>query len=120
MLLTKAECVLVGQLTHAALDRLWYASPGSLPENPTPEDIEDHSGCCPICCAPCGALKALLDNGTLEEWLLAWPGGHIEGCYYWDIKNNRVDRDFLAQAWGSPCPNAEFHAEIRAAGAAAP
>jgi len=43
-------------LTHHALNELYT----------------DSDGCCPVCCAPCGALKALDDEGVLDYVVQQW------------------------------------------------
>jgi hypothetical protein len=54
-------------------------------------------GCCPVCCGPCSALKALAESGQLEECL----GDTAAGCDYW--VDGRVDRSFLTRAWRMTC-----------------
>lgn len=86
--LAAAGLVVVDRQTHswlveAALDQIWYG-----------EQEEDSLGCCPTCCAPCAALKALLDAGTLDDAVR-----HRTTSSWWDATNGRVDRDWLSKAW---------------------
>ncbi len=89
-------------LTHFALDKLWYLGPDSAPDDYAPEPGEpaDYQGCCPECCAPCAALKELLDAGTLDQWTLAWPDT-LHSNAWWDDSRQRVDRDWLARNWAN-------------------
>lgn len=56
---------------------------------------DDDIGCCPACCAPCAAVKALLDAGQLDDAVRE----RGPGWNWWDDTNNRVDRDLLVRAW---------------------
>lgn len=53
---------------------------------------DQNEGCCPVCCAPCNALKQLLDQDSLDHLYAPranpdiWVDGH-------------VDRDFLTHVW---------------------
>lgn len=56
-----------------------------------------NDGCCPDCCAPCGALRWLRDNrrDELDDAIVAHLG------MSWDWQNvDRVDWDSLAGRWG--------------------
>lgn len=56
-------------------------------------------GCCPVCCAPCHALKQLLELGLLDE-LYGVYADHVGGeLSTWDPKQRMVRRDWLEQAW---------------------
>lgn len=68
-------------LIAGALDDLWYA--------------DQEEGCCPQCCAPCAALKQLLDAGRLDD--LVRPYEEQFSSETW--LNGEVDRNFLARAW---------------------
>ncbi len=89
----------IGQLVHAALDQLWYSSPDALPDDPTPEQRDDHYGCCPQCCAPCAGLLDLAKAGWLDDWVLFWPDT-LPQTSWWDEERQQVDRDWLRRAWG--------------------
>jgi hypothetical protein len=56
-------------------------------------------GCCPECCAPCGALKDLLDRGQLDELY----GAYMDHCGTdsdtWDVDKRQVGREWLLEAW---------------------
>jgi hypothetical protein len=84
----------IAMITQFAVDQLWYRSPDCLP------DDERYQGCCPSCCGPCSVLKELLDAGQLDAWLLA-RRDLLAGTSWWDDKNERVDRDWLARSWGN-------------------
>lgn len=58
-------------------------------------DQED-DGCCPVCCGPCAALKALLDAGQLDSIVRDYAAG---GWDCWDTNADQVDRRWLARAW---------------------
>ncbi len=88
----------IGQLVHFALDRLWYASPDSLPDDPTEGQREDHLGCCPECCAPCAALRTAAAEGYLDAMVLFWPDT-LPGTSWWDERRQRVDREWLWRSW---------------------
>jgi hypothetical protein len=57
------------------------------------------SGCCPVCCAPCKALKELLDAGQLDDLYGAWVGDDRSGSDIWDPEKRQIRRDWLLNAW---------------------
>lgn len=57
---------------------------------------DQDEGCCPVCCGPCFALKALLDGGQLHDIARGYAAG---GWDCWDAAADRVDRALLARAW---------------------
>lgn len=69
-------------LVSSALSQLWI-------------QIQGGDTCCPVCCAPCAALKRLMDLGKLDD--LARPVSH--GDYLWDPVADGVSRVFLDEAW---------------------
>lgn len=59
---------------------------------------DQDEGCCPECCAPCAALKQLLDAGQLDD--IARPyyeAGGGQGSDIW--VDGQVDRELLKRAW---------------------
>lgn len=92
----------IGVLVNFAVDQLWYNSPDSL-------DDDDHLGCCPVCCAPCGVLAALYRAGELDRWLALSPL-KPEKCFYWDAAAGRLDRRWLLRSWRN-CERLECHTE---------
>ncbi|WP_033338973.1 hypothetical protein [Catenuloplanes japonicus] len=72
------------QLTSHALSSLWSAT----------EDPEV-GGCCPICCAPCAALKRLLEERVLDDL----ARNTERGSHFWDPMHDQVDRGWLERAW---------------------
>lgn len=82
-------------LAQHALTSLWSASDFQ----PRDED-DDLWGCCPTCCAPCGALLYLDRSGVLDLVLAEWPEG-LDGSGV--FVDGRVDRGWLYRQWaGSP------------------
>jgi len=77
----------VAMLADHALTQVW-----EIDQHP------DGDGCCPQCCAPCAALKQLLDAGLLDDLLRPrmQPCGSDER---WDYTADRVDRAILARVW---------------------
>lgn len=73
----------VAELADHAITSLWMG--------------DQDEGCCPTCCAPCHALRVLLDAGVLDQ-LIALRPGH-ERCDTWDAERGQVDRAFLERAW---------------------
>lgn len=73
--------LIVSQLVDYALATLWQA--------------DQQEGCCPRCCNPCAALKALLDTGRLDD--VARPLGRDSS--FWFEAGNCVDRVWLTAAW---------------------
>ncbi len=90
---------IIGQLLHANIDHLWYSSPDAMPDDATAADRDDFLGCCPECCAPCTAILDLTRAGWLDAWVRFWPDT-LPGTSWWDEANQRVDRAWLARAWG--------------------
>ena len=56
---------------------------------------EQDEGCCPECCGPCTAVAALMMTGRLDD--IVRP--HADGYDWWDVDNDRVDRERLYRAW---------------------
>jgi len=56
---------------------------------------DDDIGCCPACCAPCAAIKALLTAGQLDDTVR----DRGPGWDWWDESRSEVDRELLARAW---------------------
>lgn len=61
--------------------------------------------CCPACCAPCGALKYLDEEGILDQVLLNWDE-YDDGTKIFSEENapdwwvdGKVDRDWLYKTW---------------------
>lgn len=81
-------------LTHAALSQLWNGSDFQ----PKEEDYEDVWGCCPVCCAPCAALRYLDAAGLLDAVCREWPEGMTSSMF----KDGRVDRDWMYRQWSNP------------------
>jgi len=75
-------------LTHHALNELWI----------------DDLGCCPKCCTPCAALKALDDDGILDAVVLEWheyqDGTKVfrDDTPPWFV-NGKVDRSWMYHQW---------------------
>jgi hypothetical protein len=60
--------------------------------------VDDQAeGCCPECCAPCRALKQLLDAGQLDNLARPYYEGEGRDSEVW--LDGRVDREFLNRAW---------------------
>lgn len=77
--------LVAGHLTH-----VWSATES--------DDPLDPKGCCPVCCAPCHALKWLLDH----DWLDTIYAEHISRTgptFIWDGEKVQVDRKWLNAAW---------------------
>lgn len=77
------------QLTVGHLSKLWEMM----------DDITEEPalrGCCDTCCGLCWALNRLLATQQLDD--ICRP--YKEGWVWWDEKNDRVNRDMLAKAWG--------------------
>ncbi len=73
-------------LAHHALDALWAVS-----------DFQpDGMGCCPTCCAPCGALLFLDRDGVLDAVLDEWAEGARASSIF---LNGRLDRDWMYRQW---------------------
>lgn len=80
------------------------------------ELFTDSGGCCPRCCAPCGALKILDGEGILDALVLEWyeyeDGTRVfENPPEW-FKNGHVDRGWMYSQWSLgeatlECHNAE-------------
>lgn len=66
-------------------------------------------GCCVECCAPCHALKELLDMNRLDELYghyIRRAGSGVEtGWSTWDPVKHQVGRRWLYEAWGITCAN---------------
>jgi hypothetical protein len=60
-------------------------------------DEDDGGGCCPECCAPCGAVRQLRDAGHLDDILR--DAGFGSGWSYWDDDLDQVDRVMLDRVW---------------------
>src|ERR1700710_1764270 len=58
---------------------------------------EDDEGCCPECCAPCGAIRQLRDAGQLDDILRGTD--FASGWSYWDDELDQVDRVMLDRVW---------------------
>lgn len=63
---------------------------------------EDLAGCCPKCCAPCSALKELLDLGLLDRLY----GVYVEetdakDSAVWDDAMHEIGRGWLLSAWSA-------------------
>lgn len=56
-------------------------------------DQED--GCCDRCCAPCAAIRLLLDDGRLDDAIRDRGPSHS----WWDDATAGVDRGWLERAW---------------------
>jgi hypothetical protein len=83
------DLVAVAWLAESTLDHIWYA-----------EQDDDWEGCCPRCCAPCAALKRLLDDGQLDELLTHAPAA--VNSEWWAVDHlgrGGVDREWLEKAW---------------------
>lgn len=65
---------------------------------------DQDEGCCPVCCGPCSALKALLDAGQLDSIVRDYAAG---GWDCWDTQAGQVDRRWLARAWRQTCCHTE-------------
>lgn len=88
-------------LAQHALSSLWYSSDFQ----PRDED-DDLWGCCPTCCAPCGALLYLDRSGVLDLVLREWPEGMSFSC----IVDGKVDRTWMYRQWaGSPAQESCGH-----------
>ncbi|WP_431881695.1 hypothetical protein [Micromonospora chalcea] len=80
-LLVTVERDVIAMLIDAELTHLWLT--------------ERDEGCCPECCAPCAALKRLLELGQLDDLIRSRAGRND----WWDADNDQVDRVWLAAAW---------------------
>jgi hypothetical protein len=81
-------------LAHHALSQVWYAS-----DFQPRDEGDDIWGCCPSCCAPCGALLYLDRQGVLEPLLREWEEGMKSSTHV----NGKLDREWLYRQWaGSP------------------
>lgn len=78
------EIVLLATLVEAQLDALWEDAPATV-------------SCCPHQCGPCGVIRRFLDDGTLD-YILQFAVG-TQSSAWWDEKEQRVDRAWLAQVW---------------------
>jgi len=92
--MTMSRLQAYAMLTEHALDHVWYVS----------QDVDDEVfGCCPKCCAPCGALQYLDQEGILDLVLAEW-GDYSDGTRR-DLTNNamyrngKVNRELLLRAW---------------------
>lgn len=59
--------------------------------------VDQEGGCCPLCCAPCRALRDLRFRGRLNDILAVDPGSL--GSAWWDETAGGVDDEFLCRAW---------------------
>jgi hypothetical protein len=80
----------------------------------------ERPGCCVECCAPCHALKELLDLGLLDElyghYIRKAGAGTETGWSTWDPEKHQVGRRWLYEAWGIPCndhPPSKWQAALR-------
>lgn len=80
---------IIGTLVQAALDELW---------NTSAEAWYSNVGCCPVCHAPCRALKELCEWGALDEWV-AYASAGLASKPWWDADAQRVRREWLFTAW---------------------
>lgn len=89
-----------GMLTHHALNELYT----------------DADGCCLVCCAPCGALKILDEEGVLDSVVLLWDtyadgtkifGNPDKQPSWW--KDGKVDREWLYLQWSMGTIALECH-----------
>lgn len=75
----------VGWLVETAVDHAWYA--------------DQADGCCPTCCATCGAL-ALLDPGLLDDLLRHSPGATVSAWWRRDhLGRSGIDPALLPRTW---------------------
>ena len=58
---------------------------------------EDDDGCCPECCAPCKAVRDLVNSDQLDDILRGTQFG--AGWDYWDDENDQVNRALLGRTW---------------------
>lgn len=56
--------------------------------------------CCPDCCAPCGLLRDLDDDGTLDTIVRKAPAGVWGDGWAWWSDEGGVDKDWLYASWG--------------------
>lgn len=95
-------------LTHHALSALWMSS-----DFQPREDGDDIWGCCPGCCAPCGALHYLDRSGVLDAILAEWPEGHASSSMF---AGDRLDRVWMYRQWSNPAMLAHCEHEAPEAG----
>jgi hypothetical protein len=88
-------------LAQHALSALWANSDFQ------PRAAEDLWGCCPTCCAPCGALLFLDRSGVLDAVLAEWPEGVAGSSMF---VGGKVDREWMYRQWaGSPAQESCGH-----------
>ncbi len=61
-------------------------------------------GCCPGCCAPCGAIHQFLRTGELDDVVRGFASERSPE--WWVAEDSKVHRLMLARAWetSGDCP----------------
>jgi hypothetical protein len=84
--MTCMPTIVAAQLVAGHVDILW-------------DEWAAGRGCCPECCASCGALRDLLESGQLDE-LYGYYLNHDNGeNSAWDNEMHQVGRQWLTEAW---------------------
>lgn len=78
----KIEGQAFASLARFALDVLYQA--------------DQDGGCCPLCCAPCAALRSLRFTGRLNDIVAQDPGSTQS---VWWVEGQGVNDGFLRHAW---------------------
>lgn len=66
----------------------------------SPPNDDDH--CCPVCCGPCSALLAMLDDQGLLDQVTLWIllTGYVKGGWdFWDSDGFRLNVDRIRAGW---------------------
>jgi hypothetical protein len=64
--------------------------------------VNESEGCCAHCCAPCAALKDLMDCGLLDDLYRAYMNSASAGLIaVWDYDKDEINRRWLLDAWRS-------------------
>lgn len=99
-----SETVTIGKKEAAALIA------GTLNIHVWDDGTPDDQGCCPECCGPCHAVRALLDADQLDDIL---RGTYFSvGWSFWNDDLDQVDRAVLEHGWRMEDCHSSIHFEV--------